>query len=143
MPGSFEEAEFSPRLLGFEMDHSSIDDLSESDDETFADIEAAACDETLAEKLHRATQGRIEREILSPAGLYAVRTLAARVLAASEYNRDVPFTPAGALNFLLEEIDKRIGQRPGEWLNALSLIAKRLLAENFSGGMDKLYRAVK
>lgn len=92
--------------------------------------------------MRKATQGRIDQEILSAAGLRAVRWLAAcRMISSRGASEDEELGAAGALEFSISQINDRMGRRRGAWLNALSLIAKPLLGALYenSDGVGRLY----
>ena len=94
------------------------------------------------QELRKATQGRIDQEILSAAGLRAVRWLTAcRMISSRGASEDEELGAAGALEFSISQINDRMGRRRGAWLNALSLIAKPLLGALYenSDGVGRLY----
>ena len=69
-----------------------------------------------------------------------MRVLAAMIVANGDEFGGDDLSAMGAVDILIDAIDERIGKR-GVWLNALSLIGKRIggaIREGFSGG---LYRA--
>ena len=83
----------------------------------------------------QATEERVAPEIVTSAGLYAVRHLAATLLVDDE-----SLAPADALISLLNAMHDRVGSRPRQWLNSLALIGKRIAAEQYLGwGTDALY----
>ena len=93
-------------------------------DAAVAEITALAPDPALARLIRDATGGsRVAPEILTPAGLHAVRRLVATLML------DPTGMEAGdALVAVLVAIQARIGDRPGEWLNSLALLGKRMAA---------------
>jgi hypothetical protein len=124
----------SPKLLGFEIEG---DEVEQPSDEAVCQINEAVDDQSLRDRLLDATQRRIDPEILSPAGLYAVRHLAAIIHSAVKGTGDEA-TPAEALTFVLKQIRERVG-RKGAWLNALSLVGKRIYADLRYGVLGELY----
>ena len=116
---SLEEIEseaFGFELLGWIDDyekecHTSLQDLFDPD--LFDELVETVSDSWLHAALSDATRKRISPKIFSPAGLYAVRWL-----AACMHDTDDP------LDTLLRRISTRIGKRPGAWLNSLALIGK-------------------
>jgi hypothetical protein len=99
--------------------------------ETLAAVHKVAPDAELRVCLLAAAGRRIASEILSPAGLHAVRWLAAtRCRVASEAGEN-GVEPADAIESIVDAIWYRIGACPGEWLNSLALIGKRLAGDTF------------
>jgi len=91
-------------------------------------VRAAAPDDgALARRLRRAAGGRLAREIVSPAGLWSVRYLAAIIM------RDGQTPSAKALAAVLRAIQARIGDREGARLHSLAVIAQRIVAETEHG----------
>jgi hypothetical protein len=106
------------------------------DDEELAQITAAVPDDRLREMVRAATRGRVAPEILTPAGLFAVRYLAAMIAAAAHE----PFeAPEDALSAVLDAMRQRIGSRPGQWLNSLALLGRRFAAELYVSGEVEFY----
>jgi hypothetical protein len=103
-------------------------ELGSIDPTTIDQIAAALPDARLRNFVREATQKRVVDEILSPAGLYALRYLAGSIL-----EDDSDLGPAGALVAVLNAIWARIGNRPGQWLNSLALVGKRMAAETHVG----------
>jgi hypothetical protein len=104
-----------------------------------SDLEMVMKDDELKSAIQAATQARVHRDILEPAGLYAVRVLAACLLGKGDGTVD----PHHAIDGVLEAMRHRIGDRPGEWLNSLALIGKRLAGKLYSGewaASDTFYR---
>lgn len=82
----------------------------------------------------------MSKEIISPAGLYAARWLAAYAMVGVRQFGD-DFSPEEALNLILGSVRDRIGSR-GEWLNSWTPIGQRLVGEAYNGLTgDSLYRA--
>jgi hypothetical protein len=100
--------------------------INDVDPEAIAQVSAAVAEDKLRELVREATEGRVAREILTPAGLYAVSYLAASIV-----NDEVG--PADALVSVLNAMSARIGSRPGQWLNSLALIGRRIAGEDCSG----------
>jgi hypothetical protein len=98
-------------------------------------------DSELVEQIKRAADGRVHADILSPAGAYGVRYLAAFVLSYDEERR----CPTAALRSVLQAINDRIGSQAGEWLNSLAVIGQRIAGELYDGRMSagKFYSAAR
>ena len=75
-------------------------------------VEQVCTDRDLKAALRNATQGRVHAEILSPAGLFSVRMLAAMLLARADTTED--YSAADALSQVLEAIRERIGNRKND-----------------------------
>ena len=88
------EAWASPRLLGGLEDGFSSD-LEIVDDESQQAVADVASDVELKSRIRTATRGRVAQDLLSPAGMYAVRLLAAFVMVMSD-NDGNPYDAAGA-----------------------------------------------
>ncbi|MDX2201999.1 MAG: hypothetical protein NW223_04570 [Hyphomicrobiaceae bacterium] len=96
----------------------------EPGNEEVADVVAAYSDVALENMLLRATGGRVHKRIRGPAGLYAIRYIAAsmRVDVADED----AFGPADAIDEVMHQIEIRIGSRKGAWLNSIKVIGVRI-----------------
>ena len=81
-------------------------------------VTAAVSDEKLVEYIRTATAGRFSNIMLMPAGLFAVRYLAAAVLATSD--DELEFGPADAMAIVLNAISDRVGKCRNVWLNSLN-----------------------
>jgi hypothetical protein len=104
------------------------------DEDYLQAVYAAADDSRLDTSLRMATDNRIARHILTPVGLYAVRWFAAQmVVQPDDENGREPVTPIEALGAFLDAIFARIADRPGEWLNSLALIGRRLVGDQYGG----------
>ena len=133
------EALSSPRLLKFEMENVPVlEGMLNAADAALAAVESVRPDSDLEAALRDATQGRVHPEILSAAGLFSVRMLAAMVLASADTNEDC--SAAGALGQVLEAITERIGNRDGVWLNALSVIGQRIVGSLRRGYSSDVFR---
>jgi hypothetical protein len=102
--------------------------------ETTDQVAAVASDEELRCRVLEATDKRIAGEILAPAGLFAIRYLAATLIQG-----DGAITPADALIAVLNAIWARIGSQPGQRLNSLALIGKRMGGEAYTGADVRFY----
>jgi hypothetical protein len=118
------EAHSSSVLLGW-IDDIADKPLREALDnvgaETMAKVSAAMSNDELSEHVLKMTGKRVSAEILTPAGLYAVRALAAPLV-----DEDGDVGPVDAIIAVLNAMWVRIGSRPGQWLNSLALIGKRI-----------------
>ena len=101
-------------------------------------VERVYSDSDLKAALQNATQKRVDPKILSAAGLFSVRILAAMVLARADTNEDR--SAADALGQVLAAITERIGNRKGTWLNALSMVGQRIAGYLCSGYSSEVYR---
>ena len=115
----------APNLLGSTVDDELAENaalLDSAPPKKVAAIAALVSDAKLASYIRTATANRVSAEILMPAGLYAVRWLAATMLAddPEDDNDDGP-TPAEALDVVLDAMRARVGWQPGAWLNSLAL----------------------
>ena len=133
-----EKACADTKLLGWiEIDGGCADAVFDDapSDEDIRAMYAAADDDKLRKSLRMATENRIASVILSPAGLYAVRWLACKLMYAhDEYGeRTEAVTPIEALAALLDAIYARIADQPGEWLSSLGLVGKRLAGDQYGG----------
>jgi hypothetical protein len=127
-PPHSERAEGSEILLGWitsddELAGQAINDV---DPDAIAQVSAVVAEAKLRKLVREATEKRVTLEILTPAGLYAVRYLAASIV-----NDEVG--PADALVAILNAMWARIGSRPGQWLNSLALIGRRFAGEDCDG----------
>ena len=77
-------------------------------------------------------RGRCNPAMLTPAGLFALRSLAAMRMALTDEDG------ASALAFVLDGIEKRIG-RKRERLSSFKLIGQRILGASRRGRSDRLY----
>jgi len=111
------------------------------DEDALGAIGCVADDHDLRRQMRAATAGRVHPEILSPAGLLGIRTLAAFVLVDTAEGESL--AADAALAKVLDAIRDRIGSRPGAWLNSLALVGKRLLwpAWGGDGADERLYGA--
>lgn len=121
----------TPNLLWWAEEQPYGDDLFSIDDDAVQTICAVAGDDELRSLMREATGGRVSWEIMSDAGLEAIRTLAAYVLEWPPY--DETFTPHEALDYVLNAIRNRIGNRPKAWLNSLAVIGLRILCPSAGG----------
>ena len=129
-----EEALCSRVLLGW-ADGERLNELPDVDVDAVAEMKVFADDDTLRGWVLQATEERVAPAIVTSAGLYAVRHLAATLLVD-----DDSLAPADALISLLNAIYDRVGSRPRQWLNSLALIGKRIAAEQYLGWRtDALY----
>jgi hypothetical protein len=129
-------------LLGWVEVEDLEDTFFSADESVLPAIMAVAEDHELRRLLREATGGRVSNEILSAAGLSAIRSLAVWVL--DHTGEENPHTPNTALAYVLNTIHERVGSRPGEWLNSLALPGKRILGAAAGGddvGDDRLYVA--
>jgi hypothetical protein len=108
-------------------------DMLEADEDTVAELEELYPDAKLLRLLRQAAKGRVSRAIQTTAGLYALRYLAALVIGREEIGSP---TPESAMAGILNAIKVRIGDRPGQHLNSVALIGKRIVAEIFTGLAD-------
>lgn len=108
-------------------------------DELMDRVSKAASDEKLVEHIRTATAGRFSSIMLMPAGLFAVRYLAAAVLATSD--DEAGFGPAEAMAVVLNAISDRVGKRRNVWLNSLKLIGGKIYGDTKGGSpaSDRLY----
>lgn len=113
--------------------------LWDVDEETVDAILAVADDVELRRHLETATGGRISQEILSAAGLYSVRWLAALRMTTLAESLGEEIAPAAAMQFVLEAIFNRIGNRPPARLNSLSLVGKRIVGDAYDYCNEQLY----
>ena len=112
-----------------------LNELPDVDVDTVDEMKAFANDDRLRGWVLQATEERVAPEIVTSAGLYAVRHLAATLLVDDE-----GLAPADALISLLNAMYDRVGSRPRQWLNSLALIGKRIAAEQYLGWRtDALY----
>jgi hypothetical protein len=121
----------SPNLLGWIEDKPIEDTLFNVSDDTIWAICAVADDQALRRLMREATGGRVSREIMSAAGLAAIRRLAA--FALDHPSDEDGFTPHQALSYVLDAIRDRIGNQPGSWLNSLAVIGLRILWSGYGG----------
>ncbi|MFZ0853575.1 MAG: hypothetical protein WAO08_30815 [Hyphomicrobiaceae bacterium] len=122
----------NPRLLGWVGTEdggppAAADLLDVIDPMEVMDITGAVSDAGLAEATQEVTGGRVHAEIVAPAGLHAIRVLAAYVL---QQDRDL--SPGQALGQVLRVIREQIGDK-GRWLNSLSVIGLRIAGEAYKG----------
>lgn len=110
----------SSKILGWIGDVTLREDWDDVDPEFLELIEKLHSGQDLANLVKEATAGRVHDEILSPAGCYGVRYLAAFILAKDDHE-----SPEGALDRVLQAMQDRIGSRPDEWLNSLALLGQR------------------
>lgn len=113
--------------------------LWDVEEETIQAISEVMNDEALRRALQCATDGRISSEILSDAGLYAVRWLSALRLTAALDALGEEIEPTDALQFILRAIFDRIGSRPPSRLNSLSIIGKRIVGDGYDYCAEQLY----
>jgi hypothetical protein len=128
----------STNLLGWaEEDHPyGWDELRSAEAGHIDSIINAETDGKLVRELRSAADGRAGAELLSPAGIYTARVLAAFVLDQS----NEPCTPWEALSYVLDAIWDRIGSRKSEWLNSYALIGQRLFGAAYERGFgDRLF----
>ncbi len=136
-----QQAMASPNLLGW-IGTDQLSEAVEMDEveiETLKEVTAVAPDAILREYILEATSKRVAAEIVSAAGLYAVRWLAATTVRHKEF-WEAP-TPGEALVAVLNGIWARVGSRPEVWLNSLGLIGQRMAAEAYRSGETKFYAA--
>jgi multidrug efflux pump subunit AcrA (membrane-fusion protein) len=117
-----------PRLLGWmhvEQGPPNSDHLLNVDPEEVDAIEIS--DAKLAEIVGVATEDRHHPEIVSPAGLYAIRTLAASLRQQKE-----ELSPEDALARVLKSIGSLIGKRRRR-LNSLAVVGKRIIGSTYDG----------
>jgi hypothetical protein len=119
-------------LLGW-ADGDPLNELSDVDVDSVDEMKAFADDDSLRGWVLQATEERVAPEIVTSAGLYAVRHLAATLLVDDE-----SLAPADALISLLNAMHDCVGSRPRQWLNSLALIGKRIVAEQYLEGADAL-----
>jgi hypothetical protein len=132
----------SPALLGWigtdgalERVETSLIDPAPKD---LALVVVACSDYRLKGFLRAAAGGRVAKEILRPAGLYAVRYLAATLI--DHDNQDAP-DAVQALAAVLNAVWARIGSQPDQWLNSLALLGKRIAAVAYTTGDSRFYAA--
>src|SRR5262245_44950470 len=116
-----------PRLLGWadiEYGPANSDHLISVEPEAVDEIADLITDASLAQIVGVATEGRHHADMVSPAGLYAIRHLSAYLR-----QQDQDLIPHDALVRILATIADRIGGRDGAWLNSLAVIGKRLLGD--------------
>lgn len=133
----------APNLLGWAADDELAEKaalLDSAPPEKVAAIAALVSDAKLASHIRTATANRVSAEILMPAGLYAVRWLAATMLAddPEDCNDDGP-TPAEPLDVVLDAMRARVGWQPGTWLNSLALIGKRMAGAAYAGSRTEIF----
>jgi hypothetical protein len=92
-----------------------------------AEITALAPDPDLVRLIRAATGDRVAPEILSPAGLHAIRRLVATLVPEA-----IGMEAGEALVAVLNAIQARIGDRADEWLNSLALLGKRMAAAAYT-----------
>ena len=95
--------------------------------DTFAEVECVASDEVILDGLRAATEGRVAKDIMSPAGAQAVRLLAAVLV------EDQGCTPEHALNDIFDYLQQRIGNRQDGWLGSLKLVGLRVAGSVAAG----------
>ena len=126
-----EEAWNAPSLLGWSVDDRMAEDALELDgpeaDAAVAEITALASDPALTRLIREATGGRVAPAILTATGLHAVRRLVATLML-----EPTGMEAGDALVVMLNAIGARIGDRPGEWLNSLALVGKRMAAAAYT-----------
>jgi hypothetical protein len=91
-----------------------------------AEIRVAVADDCLAGMVEEVTGGRVHPEIVAPAGLHAIRTLAAYV-----QQQDPDASPGEALGRVLRVIQEQIGAK-GRQLNSLKLIGLRIAGDAYT-----------
>ena len=113
-----------PQLLGWAIQerHHICDELVHLSDEDMMTIVVVCDDAQLAASIKTATAGRVAPAILTPAGLAAVRALAALI---HKLMNGVPADEA--LSIILEAIQKRIGDHPETRLSSLEVIGRRVV----------------
>jgi hypothetical protein len=137
-----QEARTSPHLLSWAYPDEANSIVEQFlDGAYYCDIDEIAAmmpDSELRSAIETATDGRVHPVIVAPAGLYAVRILAACLLARGD-----PEDRLQPLQAVLAAIRRRIGDRPGQWLNSLELIGMRLAGQVSTGDWalaDQFYR---
>jgi hypothetical protein len=137
-----QEAWTSPRLLSWAYPDEANNMVEQFLDGAYyydiSDFAAVMPDSELRSEVEAATEGRVHPAIVARAGLHAVRILATCLLAHGDSG-----DPLQALQAVLAAIRRRIGDRPGQWLNSLELIGMRLAGQVYSGDWapaDQFYR---
>jgi hypothetical protein len=133
-----------PNLLGWlgDDERAWVHDLEKISDELVARVANAMSDGDLVRHIKTATKGRVSTAILTPAGLQAVRYLAAMVLGeAIEAEQNSTQAPLEALVVVLNGIFDRVGACCDVWLNSLKLIGDRIISSVDSGNSvpERLY----
>ena len=117
-----DSAFFVPELLGWSLDdrHDICGELCNLSDGDIAKIEFVCDDEQLTSWIMNASGGRVAPLIVTPAGLQAVRALAALI------HKLMDGIDAGeALRLILSAVKTRIGDRPATRLSSLEVIGRR------------------
>jgi hypothetical protein len=104
--------------------------------DTMAEVECVSSDDEIIRLLDAACAGCVHPDILSPAGVKAIRLLAAILV------EDQDFTAQGAVDEILTFIQERIGAGSKVYLNSLKLITIRV-AGSLAGGDQGLLSDTK
>ena len=120
-------------------------DLGNQEEDLVAELAEAYPDAELRTLIQRATDGRVDRQLLTGNGLYAARYLAAVVMSKARESLadNSPLgSPQGAMQVILQGISDRFGARPGQRFNSYEVIGRRLAVELYNGIVDalRLYR---
>ena len=126
----------SQSLLGWIEDKPIQEDFFSIDEDAIHAISEVAGEKELLDLLRKATGGRVSSEIMSSAGIAAVRQIAAHVLEQPPYGES--FEPHEALDYVLNAINVCIGSQPGKWLNSLAVFGLRILwPASFGDGVEE------
>lgn len=127
-----------PNILGWIHGDQCEAEWYDVSDEDVDDVALAWPDDKLSELVRKAAGGRVHRDILTREGCEGVRYLAAFLLT-----KDYADDALCAMDVVLRSIGDRIGSRPGQWMNSLALIGRRIAGELYTDGCEaKFYSKV-
>lgn len=131
------------RLLGWKSDlDKAVNDVLDDAEGHVDAIRAILGDETLRKLVIRATDGRYAPRLTSLPGLEAIRYLAAARCNSIASEEDERAAAAWSVGVVLQALHDRIGSRPGEWINSLQVIGKRMVARFYHDPeCDRFYRS--